>query len=186
MKLIKAIQNRKSIRAFADKPVEQKKLNLLFEAARWAPSSRNEQPWTYFYAEKKDQQAFDKFIGCLNPGNQVWAKNAPLILLSVAKRIFDYKSRQNKHFMHDVGAANVSLALQATEMRLQAHQMAGYNRGQTLSVFQLDEEKYEPASFIAVGYPGDPGSLPEDVRKKETKPRIRKDQSDFVIQIESK
>ena len=182
---LNAIITRWSPRAFSVREIEPEKIELLFEAARWAPSSRNEQPWSYFYAMKSDREAFSSFNDCLAPGNQVWAKHAAMLVLSVAKKHFDYKGLPNRHAFHDTGAANAYLVLQAAELGLQGHQMAGFDREKTLKTFSLDPEKYDPATFIALGYVGDPNALPEDLKESETAPRKRKDKSEFIKRIKS-
>jgi nitroreductase len=182
---LNAIITRWSPRAFSVREIEPEKIELLFEAARWAPSSRNEQPWSYYYAVKSDQEAFRKFNDCLASGNQVWAKHAAMLVLSFAKKHFDFNSSLNRHAFHDVGAANAYLVLQAAEMGLQAHQMAGFDREKTLKAFNLDPEKYDPVTFIAFGYVGDPNSLSDDMKESETAPRKRKEKSEFVKRIKS-
>jgi nitroreductase len=183
MKLMETIVNRWSPRAFSNRVIEPEFIQLLFEAARWAPSSRNEQPWSYMYAVKTDVQAFNRFIDCLNPGNQIWAKHAPLIMLSLAKKHFDYKSLPNRHALHDTGAANAYLVLQATALGLQGHQMAGFDMEKTIRAFNIDDEKFEPVTFIAAGYTGDADSLPADLAKSEKEPGKRKEKDKFVTHI---
>ena len=180
MRISKLISDRRSPRAFSKKEVSDQDMKTLFEAARWAPSSMNEQPWIYYYALKKDTESFNGFLGCLVPGNQSWAKNARAIILSVAKKHFDYRDRPNRHAIHDLGAANVLLALQASDIGMQAHQMGGFNMEITLDYFGLELTKYEPISFIAIGYPGDPETLPPDLRERELLPRTRKELSSFI------
>jgi nitroreductase len=183
MKLIEAIENRWSPRAFSDRVIEPEFIRLLFEAARWAPSSRNEQPWSYMYAVKTDVRVFNRFIDCLNPGNQIWAKHAPLIMLSLAKKHFDYKSLQNRHALHDTGAANAYLVLQAAALGLQGHQMGGFDMEKTIKEFNIDAEKFEPVTFIAVGYVGNPDSLPENLAKSEKESSTRKETEQFIQQL---
>jgi len=174
------IKKRWSPRAFSSKLVDARTAETLFNAARWAPSSMNEQPWLYFYALREDTGSFNKFVDCLFPGNSIWAREAGMLILSVALKKFKRNDRPNRHAMHDTGAANTLLALQATSMGLQAHQMGGFDLNLTMKTFDLDPEIHEPASFIAVGYEGDPGLLPDELRKRELAPRVRKDIVDFV------
>jgi nitroreductase len=184
--LIEAIANRKSIRAFDNRNVEESTLRMLFEAARWAPSSRNEQPWSYIYAHQEDKTDFNRFLQCLNTSNQVWAKEAPVLVLSTARKNFSYKDRLNGYALHDTGAANAFLSLQATALGLQVHQMAGFDKEKTIQTFQLDPEKEIPVTFIALGYPGSIDQLSESLREQETGPRNRKALSDFVRKFEFK
>ena len=165
---------------FSDQSITSNEAQLLFEAARWAPSSMNEQPWKYYYVFKEDSEKFKLFLDCLKPGNQVWAKHASMLILSTAKKNFDYNGKINRHAMHDTGAANVLLCLQANEMGYQAHQMGGFKPDVTFKSLDIDNDKYDLVSFIAVGKPGDPASLPEDLRKSEIKPRERKTLSKIV------
>lgn len=182
--LIEVIAKRKSIRAFDNRNVQESELQMLFEAARWAPSSRNEQPWQYFYAHQSNETAFARFLNCLNESNQVWAKGAAVIILSIARKNFSHKERQNGYALHDTGAANAFLSLQATALGLQVHQMAGFDKKKTVDTFQLDLEKEMPVTFMALGYPGRIEQLPEPLKESEKSPRTRKAMSDFVTKFE--
>lgn len=183
MDIAKIIRTRWSPRAFSDHTISSDEANLLFEAARWAPSSMNEQPWKYYYAFKENAEQFNKFLDCLLPGNQIWAKNASMLILSTAKKNYDHKGKFNRHAMQDTGAANALLCLQANEMGYQAHQMGGFDHQKTLELFGIESDKYDLASFIAVGKTGDPSILPEDLRKSETAPRLRKNLNDIAKRI---
>jgi len=183
MEIAQLISTRWSPRAFSDEPLNDAQVKSLFEAARWAPSSMNEQPWMYFYAHREDAGEFNMFIDCLLPGNQVWAKKSALIILSTTKKSFDRKGRPNRHAMHDTGAANVLLCLQANHLGYQAHQMGGFNPGKTYETFGIDSAKYDLVSFIAVGKPGDPSTLADDLKKSKTKARKRKEIKEFVNRI---
>ena len=183
MEIAQLISTRWSPRAFRDHSLREEEILSLFEAARWAPSSMNEQPWKYYYASREDGDNFNKLIECLKPGNQVWAKNSALLILSTAKKNYDHKGRPNRHAMHDTGAANVLLCLQANEMGYQAHQMGGFIQEKTYESFGIDSDKYDLVTFIAVGKPGDPSILPEDLRKSEIEPRERKSLDDIANRI---
>jgi nitroreductase len=183
MDIASLIKTRWSPRAFSDHVISPEEAESLFEAARWAPSNMNEQPWKYYYAFKEDSEKFNLFVDCLKPGNQVWAKNASILILSTARKHFIYKEKINRHAMHDTGAANVLLCLQANNMGYQAHQMGGFKPDETYDSFGIDNEKYELVTFIAVGKPGDPSTLPENLRKSEIKPRRRKSLNDIVIKM---
>ena len=172
------IQKRWSPRAFEAKAVEQEKLETMFEAASWAASSSNEQPWRYVYAHKSDEESFQRLLDCLVPQNQVWASKAPLLIASIGK-IMTSRDKPNKYNLHDTGAANIILGLQATALGLQIHQMGGFD---TLKAKELLEipDGYELASFIAVGYVGSPDGLPEELKQREIAPRTRKPIHEFV------
>ena len=182
MQLNKAIKERWSPRSFSGKPVSDEMLNLLFEAARWAPSSRNAQPWNYYFA-RKGEKAFDDIIEILTGINPDWAKNAQVLIISVLKKKHDYKNLPNGKALHDIGAANALMAVQASEMGLQVHQMGGFNKEKTTEYLKLDTENFEPVTCIAVGFPGDVKLLPENLQKRELQPRTRKERNDFVIHL---
>jgi len=183
MEIAKIIKSRWSPRAFTNQSITKEEVELLFEAARWAPSSMNEQPWKYYYVLRDNTDQFNKFIDCLLPGNQVWAKNASLLILSTTRKFFNHKGKANRHAMHDIGAANLLICLQADEMGYQAHQMGGFNPEKTYETFGIDREEYDIASFIAVGKPGNPDILPENLKKSEQEPRKRKKTAEFVKEI---
>lgn len=178
--VLELIKNRKSVRAFSPALIEQEKINSLFEATRWAPSSTNEQPWLYIYATKDQAELWDKLMAPLNAGNKLWAKDAPLIILSLARRNFTRFPGANAHAMYDLGGANSFLSLQAVELGLQVRQMAGFSAEVARVNLNIPDE-YEIGVYIAVGYPGDPDSLPENLRLREAAPRERYVQQEFVL-----
>ena len=157
--------NRWSPRAFSDKPVPPEILESLFEAARWAPSCFNEQPWLFLYAVKDDHRA--KFLSILAEKNQAWAQNAPVLAFVFAKRHFDYNKKPNDWAPFDSGAAWMSLTIQARLHGLYTHGMAGYSRGRIYEELGVDKEKYEAIAAIAIGYIGDPSMLDEEQRQAE-------------------
>jgi nitroreductase len=159
--------------------VEPEKLRSLFEAARWAPSSSNEQPWQFVVGTKADPPAYDRLLACLKENNKKWAFRAPVLLLSVARMNFEEDGTPNRHAWHDTGMAALSLSLQATAMGLVAHQMAGFDREMARVELKIPAG-YEPVAMIAVGYPGDPAELPDYLREREFKPRERKSITQFV------
>lgn len=178
--VIDAIKKRRSIRAFADKMVEQEKINSLFEATRWAPSSTNEQPWVFIYATKDQPDLWNKLFEPLNEGNRIWAKDAPLLIVSLARKNFTKYSGPNAHALYDLGAANAFLSLQAVDLGLQVRQMAGFDPDKAVAVLNIPED-FEIGVFMAVGYPGDPSTLPENLHKREMAPRERLIQDVFVM-----
>lgn len=173
------IRKRKSTRVYTQQLVPKEKIYSLFEATRWAPSSTNEQPWLYLYATRDQVELWNKFIEPLNEGNKVWVKDAPLLILSLARKDFQRNGLPNAYAMYDLGGANSMLSLQAVELGLQTRQMAGFNRGVARKLLNIPET-YELGVFIAVGYPGDPDTLPEIVKAKELAPRERFVQQEFV------
>jgi nitroreductase len=174
------IAERWSPRAFSDKPVAPDVLQSLFEAARWAPSSSNEQPWAYIVATKDDPENFAKLLSVLVPFNATWAQHAPVLALAVAKLSFEKNATPNRNAQYDVGAASAWLTVEATSRGLFVHQMAGYDHDKARQVFEIPAG-WEPIAAIAIGYPGDPDSLPQPLRDREVAPRTRKPISTFVM-----
>src|SRR5438876_1035644 len=117
------IRRRWSPRAFSERPVSSQDLALLLEAARWAASSSNEQPWRFIVARKSDPETHRKLFESLVEANQAWARNAPLLLLTIAKRTFTSNGSPNRHALHDTGMALANLMLQAVSMGIYAHAM---------------------------------------------------------------
>lgn len=173
------LRKRRSTRAFQARPVEREKLRRLFEAARWAPSSSNEQPWRFIVATQEHPEDFAALLGTLAEGNRVWAQYAPVLVISVTKKLKG-DGRDNRHAFYDVGQAVTSLILQAVEEGLLARQMGGFSPDKAREVLNIPEG-YEAVSVIALGYPGDPANLPEDVRAKESAARTRKPLSEIVF-----
>ncbi len=173
------IRERRSPRAFSDKPVEQEKQLLLFEAARWAASSMNEQPWRFIYATSDKSADYNLLLDCLMDGNKAWAQKAPLLLLTLAKKTFAYKDKPNKHAWHDLGLAVGNLSLQATAMGLYIHQMGGFYADKARETLKIPDD-FDPVSIIAVGYLGDVDELPEKLRERELKERTRKPLEEIV------
>jgi len=174
------IKERRSPLAYSDRPVGREELRSLLEAARWAASSYNEQPWHFIVATKEDPEGFERLLGCLVPANALWARNAPVLMLSVAKLTYDSNGAPNRHAFHDVGQAAANLALQATALGLAVHQMGGFDVARAREQFSIPEG-YEPVAAIAVGYPGDPESLPEKLRARASAPRTRRGLGEFVF-----
>jgi nitroreductase len=174
------IRERWSPRAFADRPVDRQAIGSLLEAARWAASCYNEQPWLFALARREDTREFERMLACLVPGNQAWARNAPLLMLSFARTTFAATGQPNRHAFHDVGAATAQMALQATAFGLAVHAMAGIDLERIRTDYKLPEG-VEPVAAIAAGWPGDPGTLPERQRARETVPRSRKSLEEIVV-----
>ena len=174
------LHQRSSPLAFSDRLVEPEKLCSVLEAARWAASSFNEQPWSFIVATIDDPDEFNRLLSCLAEGNQEWAKNAPVLMLSVAKLYFERNGVENRHAFHDVGAAAANLATQATALGLFIHQMAGFDVPKAQETYGITEN-YEPVAAIALGYLGDPQTLSEKLRQRELSPRTRKPLEAFVF-----
>jgi nitroreductase len=174
------LRHRWSPRAFDSRPVDHEKLRSLFEAARWAASSYNAQPWYYIVATKDDPENYKRITECFVEFNQGWTKGAPVVAISVAGMKFHHNGEPNRHAFHDVGQASANLALQATALGLQIHQMAGILPDKARELFGIPEG-FEAVAGIALGYPGDPASLPDGLREKEVARRERKALHSFVF-----
>jgi nitroreductase len=176
------ITKRWSPRAFGDQPITAEVRNKLFEAARWAASSYNEQPWTFVYAHK-NSQGYDKLMSSVNPFNQAWASSAPLMILGVAKTTFARNNNENNHASYDLGAAVANMSLQATDEGVYFHQMAGFDPELARQTFGIPAD-YTPMVMIAAGYLGDAATLPESLREQEQLPRKRKNIEAFAFEGE--
>jgi nitroreductase len=174
------IRRRWSPRAFSELPVEPNKLLSLFEAARWAASSSNEQPWAFLVATQQDAKNFEAMVGVLIEFNRSWANKAVVLILTLAHTQFEKDGKPNRHAFYDLGQAAANLALQATAMGLAAHQMAGFDAEAARERFAIPAA-WEPVSVIALGYPGDLDSLTEKLRQRETAQRHRKPLETFVF-----
>jgi nitroreductase len=174
------LRRRWSPRVFSDRNVEPEKLRSLFEAARWAPSSFNEQPWNFIVATKNDRPEFDKLLSSLVEGNQKWARLAPVLMVSVARLNFEKTGKSNRHAFHDVGQAVALMTGQATVMGLFVHQMAGFSPEKVRELYSLPDG-FEPVAAIAIGYGVEADAVPEDLRARELSPRSRKPVESFVF-----
>jgi nitroreductase len=174
------LRDRWSPRAFSERMVEPEKLHSVVEAARWAPSSNNEQPWSIVMATKQDPDSYARLLNCLKEGNKKWAFRAPVLMLSVARMNFEDDGTSNRHAFHDTGMAVLALALQATALGLIVHQMAGFDIEKARIDLKVPSG-HEPVAMIALGYPGDVAVLPDYLKQRELAPRQRKFTRDFVF-----
>ncbi|MEP0369161.1 MAG: nitroreductase family protein [Cyclobacteriaceae bacterium] len=174
--LISAIANRWSPRSFSDRPVSDETLKMLFEAARWAASSMNEQPWRFVYAHKGESE-YEAIAKALYDGNK-WAEQAPVLIIAAAKQTFSRNGKTNGSALYDLGLAVGNLSIQATEEGLSLHQMGGFDKQIISEAFYLDED-IQPAVVIALGYSGSPDQLPEPLYSREVSERSRKPLSDI-------
>jgi len=174
------LRRRWSPRAFSDRAIDAKTLATLFEAARWAPSSFNEQPWSFIVATKDNPDDYNRLLSCLAEKNQQWARSAPVLIISVAALSFKHNAKANRHHFHDVGLATGMLLVQATSLDIYAHMMAGFSPAAARQTFNIPES-HEPVAAMALGYLGDPASLPPDLQQRELTPATRKPLSDFVF-----
>lgn len=177
--VLDVVLRRWSPRAYADKDVSSEDLTKLFEAARWAASSYNEQPWRFLVGRRGDD-TYRQIFESLVEFNQSWAKAAPVLVLSVAKKIFTNNAAENRFALHDTGAATANLALEATVLGLHTHSMAGFDAEKARALFAIPQE-YEMGSVTAIGYLGDPATLPGALREREEAVRQRKPLKEIVF-----
>jgi nitroreductase len=163
--------DRWSPRAFSSDPLSDPQLAALFEAARWAPSCYNEQPWLFLYATTPEARRL--FASALVEKNRAWAGRAPLLIFLATRRQFAKNGKPNRHAGFDAGAAWMALALQARKLGLHAHGMAGFDQDRAHEILGLPKDQYEVMAAIAVGRRTDSGVLPEDLRQVE-QPNDRK------------
>jgi nitroreductase len=176
------IRSRWSPRAFSERVVKDEDLRVLLEAARWAPSSYNEQPWRFIVAKREDEEQFAKMLACLDDGNQRWAGNASVLMLTVASMRFDQDGGPNRHAFHDVGLAMGNLTQQAMSKDLYVHQMAGIHTAKAHEVYGVPPE-FEVVAGVAVGYLGDPETIEDSGRRRsETTARQRKALDEIVFE----
>lgn len=172
------IQKRWSPRAFSEKAISDEALGQLFEAARWAASAFNEQPWQYVYA-KRGTKGFEQLLDCLVVGNQAWAKSAPVLMATMVKRNLSQTGQPNHWATHDLGLANAQLLLQAADLDIYGHMMAGFDKDKLVATLELNNS-IQPVCMMALGYLGEAEQLEEPYLSKEVAPRNRKSITSFT------
>ncbi len=177
--VLEVIRRRWSPRSFSDQPVTDADLTKIFTAAGWAASSYNEQPWR-FLVGRRGETTYEKILDALVEFNQVWAKTAPVLILSASKTVFSANGYPNPLCLHDTGAASANMSLQATALGLQTHGMGGVDKERARKNFAIPEE-FEVGAAWALGYPGDPDALPMIYREMEKAARTRKPLREFVF-----
>ena len=165
---------------FEDRPVAEADLHSLLEAARWAASSYNEQPWSFFVATREEPVEFERLLSCLVEPNQAWAKAAPVLLLCVVDLRFKRNDKDNRAAVHDLGLAAGNLLVEATARGLSVHQMIGILPDKAREVFGIPEHS-EAWTAMAIGYKADPATLPDALKERDLAPRKRKPLSEFVF-----
>lgn len=177
------IRDRWSPRAFRSDPVDGEDLARLFEAARWAPSNGNAQPWRYLLTYR-GERSHERLVATLTGRNQVWAQAAPVLVAAYARTVFpakgDKPARANPTAAHDLGLANAMLAVQATALGLHVHFMGGFDAAALTAAFPPPPDVV-PVAVFAVGHRGDPETLPEGLRERERAARTRRRREEFVV-----
>ncbi len=174
------IAKRWSPYAYADRPVSPDDLQSIFEAARWAPSSYNEQPWYYIVGIKNDPGPFGKILSCLVEVNQQWAGAAPVLALGAVSTKFKRNGKPNRHAYHDLGLASANLSLEASARGLIVHQMAGIKPDKARNEFNIPED-YEVVTGLAIGYAAAMDEAPEEFRQRDNTPRKRRPLGEWVF-----
>lgn len=178
--ILEVIEKRRSLRAYSPESLSIEQIETLFEAARWAPSSVNEQPWMFVFATQDQTDLWERIFDSLSEGNKTWATNAPLLIVSMARTSFSRNGLPNPTASYDLGGANAFLSLQATAMGLNVHQMGGYDRDILRRNLNIPDN-FELGVVMAVGFSGSPETLPDNLRIRELAPRSRKLRSAFVM-----
>ena len=175
-----ALSDRWSPYGFEERLVVASDLCSLFEAARWAASSYNEQPWNYIMATKENPQEFEQLLSCLVEANQAWAKAAPVLVLGVVSLRFAKNHKDNRAAVHDLGLASGNLVVEATSRGLAVHQMIGILPDKAREVYQIPEH-FEAWTAMAIGYSADPATMPAALKERDLAPRQRRPLRDFVF-----
>lgn len=171
------IKNRWSTRSFSTKEISEEELNTLLEAASWAASANNEQPWEYVYAHR-GTEGFETLKNTLMAGNSPWAKDAAVLVAAIARTTFQANGKPNAAALHDLGLANSHLLLQATAMHIYAHVMGGFEQDKLRQALDLTEHQ-QAVCVIALGYLDVPEKLEEPYRGREITARTRKPLTEF-------
>ncbi len=179
--VIDLIKGRWSARSFAERAVSEQDIHTMLEAATWAASANNEQPWEYYYA-LKGTEGFARLAESLMPGNKPWAANAAALIVSVARKTFAANGNENKMAFHDAGMANAQLMLQAKAMDVYTHPMGGFDRNMVTEQLQLNDDK-QIVCMIAVGYLDHANKLEEPFKTREITERSRKPIAEIAREI---
>jgi nitroreductase len=180
--IIEPLRQRWSPYAFAQTPVAKETLLTLLEAARWAPSCFNEQPWRFIVGDKTDDEAtYAKILSSLVEFNQGWAREAPVLLVAIAKKTFTQNGNPNRHAPYDLGQAIGHLTIQAAALGLAMHQMAGFDPAKVSASFELSDD-FDPIAVMAIGFMGKMEDLEEPLRSRHASPeRPRKPLSELIL-----
>ncbi len=176
--ILDIIKKRWSPRMFSNQEVASWKFMTLLEAARWAPSSFNLQPWRFIYAHK-GSQAYENIFQCLSDFNQSWVRNAPILMMTTIKEDTD-EGKNNYHALHDLGLSMGNFTIQAQSMGIAVHQMAGIDWEKAHEIFEVPEG-YHVVSGVAVGYyGGDPSEMSEKLEDMEEEASVRKPMNEIA------
>ena len=178
--ILEIIKERWSPYSFSSYPVEEYKLKAMLEAASYAPSCNNEQPWIFVYTTQENAEVFNDYLGFLSDSNKVWARHAYALIISMARTKFSYSKKPNRYAFHDTGMAVSNLLLQAVALDIYVHQMGGFSVGKVKEFLKLNED-IEPVAMMAVGYLGEGTSLPPELLRRDENRRSRKSVNEFAF-----
>lgn len=167
------IRERWSPRSYKKEKIENNDLLSMFEAARWAPSSINEQPWSFIAATQEEKESFSKMVYCLGGNNPRWAINASALVIILANNNFEKTGAPNRHSFFDAGLATSQFIFEATSRGYHSHIMGGFDIQKTTSEFSIPDS-HSVIAFLSVGKIDSPDSLPEDLKARELTDRVRK------------
>jgi hypothetical protein len=179
--ILSELARRWSPYCFESRMVSDADLRSLFEAARWAASSYNEQPWNYIIATKANEHEFAKLLSCLDETNQAWAKNAPVLVLCVVSLRFAKNAKENRAAVHDLGLADGNLVMEATDRGLSVHQMIGIFPEMARDLYRIPAH-CEAWTAMAIGYKADVSTVKDELRVRDLTPRTRKSLNQFVFE----
>ncbi len=174
------IARRWSPYGFDEQPVAREEVCALFEAARWAASSFNEQPWRYIVALREDAEEFGRLLSCLAGQNQAWAGSAPVLALGVVRLHFERNDAPNAVALHDLGLASGNLSLEATARGISVHQMRGILPDRARELYRVPP-RFEAITELAIGYAASPDTLTGPLRERDLSPRARRPLGEFVF-----
>lgn len=181
MEMLELIKSRRSPRGFFDRQISEEDLQNMFEAARWAASSYNSQPWRFIYADKeKNPELYAQLLSIMLEFNQAWAKAAPLLMLTMVTSKHEKSGEDYKHAWHDLGLAVGNMTVMAQSLGISLHQMGGFDSAKAREVLNIPD-KLEPVTMIAMGFGGLSGNMPLDIYKMELAPRVRKEISEIAF-----
>ena len=166
--------------AFTDEGVTEEDVIALFEAARWAASSYNEQPWRFIVARREEPAVFARVLSCLVPFNQGWAGHAPVLALGLVRTLRPGDGSPNAAAQHDLGLAAATLTVEATHRGLSVHQMSGIVADRIRDAWALPDDVL-PLTALAIGYAASLAATPEDLRDRQRRPRERRRLPEFVF-----
>jgi nitroreductase len=178
--VIELIKDRWSPRAFSDKPIPEAILFSLFEAAAWAASSRNGQPWRFICGIKDKGNNYEKIFSSLNEWNKQWAITAPVLVVGVSRLDFEPGQKPNSYAIYDLGQAIANLSIQAIANQIYIHQIGGFEKNKAIQGFAIPDN-YEPVVAFALGYLGEVHLLPDEMQQSENKPRSRKELDEILF-----